>query len=107
MNARDFFRGGDVLFRVEKNPHPNPDFEGMGLENSPEFVPDETISEASGGEVEYGRLDREMGREMVRELESFLGAELACPRDGRRISFRNGPRNGLAGSVIVKNPNQE
>lgn len=44
---------------------------------------EDASTERTGSEVEY----RLCGREMVRELESFLRAELAHPRKGRCISF--------------------
>jgi hypothetical protein len=36
---------------------------------------------------------------MVQELETFLRAELASPREGRRISFLAARREGSIGSV--------
>lgn len=57
----------------------------------------------SGSEVEY----QLRGRQMVRELESFLGAELAQPREGRRISFLAAPSNGYVSSPATVNPAKE
>ena len=60
------------------------------------------LPDRSGSEVEY--LLR--GRQMVRELESFLRAELAHPREGRRISFLAAPSNGSVSSRSDGEPGQ-
>jgi hypothetical protein len=64
---------------------------------------DDAATERFGGEVEYQR----RGRQMVLELESFLGAELARPREGRRISFLSKRRNGSVDSEATVNPAKE
>jgi len=56
---------------------------------------DDASTEGACGTVEY----RRRGRQMVQELETFLRAELACPREGRRISFLAARREGSIGSV--------
>ncbi|MGD0461189.1 MAG: hypothetical protein ABSB74_01755 [Tepidisphaeraceae bacterium] len=56
-------------------------------------------TEQTSSEVEYLR----RGRQMVRELESFLRAELAHPREGRRISFLAARSNGSIGSPATVN----
>jgi hypothetical protein len=69
----------------------------------PHSYSDGASTEADRGKVEY----RRRGRQMVRELELFLRAELACPREGRRISFLSARRDGSIGSVASVNPAEE
>ena len=61
----------------------------------PNGYSDGASTEGDRGEVEY----RRRGRQMVQELETFLRAELASPREGRRISFLAARREGSIGSV--------
>jgi len=63
----------------------------------------EESTEPVGSEVEY----EHRGRQMVRELESFLRAELAHPREGRRISFLAARSNVSIGSEATVNPVKE
>jgi hypothetical protein len=69
---------------------------------SQSYVKDESTGQRDG-EVEYAR----RGRQMVRELESFLRAELAHPGEGRRISFLAARSNGCIGSKATVNPVKE
>jgi hypothetical protein len=64
---------------------------------------DGASTEGDEGKVEY----RRRGRQMVQELEMFLRAELACPREGRRISFLAARREGSIGSAASVNPAEE
>jgi hypothetical protein len=64
---------------------------------------DDVSTDYAGSELEYERL----GRQMVRELELFLRAELAHPREGRRISFRSTRRDGVMGWAAPVNPAKE
>ncbi|MGD0767276.1 MAG: hypothetical protein ABSB42_03540 [Tepidisphaeraceae bacterium] len=69
----------------------------------PNGYSDGASTEGDRGEVEY----RRRGRQMVQELELFLRAELACPREGRRISFLSARRDGSIGSVASVTPAEE
>ncbi|HEX4056168.1 MAG TPA: hypothetical protein VHX86_18055 [Tepidisphaeraceae bacterium] len=64
---------------------------------------DDASTERAPGEVEYER----RGREMVQELESFLRAELAYPRERRRISFLSARRDRSIDSGATVNPAKE
>jgi hypothetical protein len=46
-------------------------------------------------------------RQMVRDLESFLGSELARPREGRRIYFLSVRRNASVDPLLLQNPAEE